>query len=86
MYNTGNKETGELPDYTAVLHTIDLPVEYDPASNDISVTVYQKDSNMPSATVNFPQTGAIPMIIAANAYEKWSVEREAFKWKLFMNQ
>jgi hypothetical protein len=24
------------------------------------------------------------MIIAANAYEKWSVERVAFNWKLFM--
>lgn len=78
MYNT------QEPDYTKVLHTIDLPNEYDPASNDISVTVYQKDSNMPSATVNFPATGTVPMIIAANAYEKWSVEREAFKWKLFM--
>ena len=78
MYNT--KE----PDYTEVLHTIDLPNEYDPASNDISVIVYQKDSDKPSATVNFPATGTVPMIIAANAYEKWSVEREAFKWKLFM--
>ena len=78
MYNT------QEPDYTKVLHTIDLPNEYDPASNKISVTVYQKDSNMPSATVNFPATGTVPMIIAANAYEKWSVEREAFKWKLFM--
>ena len=86
MYNTGNKDTGELPDYTKVLHTIDLPDDYDPASNDISVTVYQKDSNMPSAIVNFPATGTVPMIIAANAYEKWSVEREAFKWKLFMNE
>ena len=85
MYNTGNKETGELPDYTKVLYTIDdLPLDYDPASNNISVTVYQKDSNMPSATVNFPANGTVPMIIAANAYEKWSVEREAFKWKLFM--
>lgn len=80
MYNT--KE----PDYTAVLHTINLPNEYDPASNDISVIVYQKDSDKPSATVNFPATGTVPMIIAANAYEKWSVEREAFKWKLFMNE
>lgn len=86
MYNTGNKETGELPDYTAVLHTIDLPLEYDPASNNISVTVYQKDSDKVSAEVNFPQTGAIPMIIAANAYEEWSVERVAFNWKKFMNE
>ena len=87
MYNTGNKDTGELPDYTKVLYTIDdLPLEYDPASNDISVTVYQKDSDKVSATVNFPATGTVPMIIAANAYEKWSVERDAFKWKLFMNQ
>ena len=86
MYNTGNKETGELPDYTAVLHTINLPLEYDPASNNISVTVYQKDSNMPSATVNFPAKGTVPMIIAANAYEEWSVERVAFNWKKFMNE
>ena len=78
MYNT--KE----PDYTAVLHSIDLPNEYDPATNNISVTVYQKDSNMPSATVNFPENGTVPMIIAANAYEKWSVERVAFNWKMFM--
>lgn len=80
MYNT------QAPDYTEVLHTINLPNEYDPASNDISVTVYQKDSDKVSATVNFPATGTVPMIIAANAYEKWSVEREAFKWKLFMNE
>jgi len=78
MYNT--KE----PDYTAVLHSIELPLEYDPASNNISVTVYQKDGNNVSANVNFPANGTVPMIIAANAYEKWSVEREAFKWKLFM--
>ena len=80
MYNT--KE----PDYTKVLHSFDLPLEYDPASNDISVTVYQKDSDKSSAIVNFPANGTIPMIIAANAYEKWSVEREAFKWKMFMNE
>ena len=78
MYNT------QEPDYTKVLHSFDLPLEYDPATNDISVIVYQKDSNMPSAKVNFPENGTIPMIIAANAYEKWSVEREAFNWKLFM--
>lgn len=78
MYNT--KE----PDYTAVLHTFNLPLDYDPASNNISVTVYQKDGNNVSANVNFPANGTIPMIIAANAFEKWSVEREAFKWKLFM--
>lgn len=86
MYNTGNKETGELPDYTAVLHTIDLPVEYDPASNNISITVYQKDSDKVSANVNFPAKGTVPMIIAANAYEEWSVERVAFNWKKFMNE
>ena len=80
MYNT------QEPDYTAVLHSIDLPNEYDPASNNISVTVYQKDSNMPSATVNFPADGTVPMIIAANAYEEWSVERVAFNWKKFMNK
>lgn len=84
MYNTGNKDTGELPDYTAVLHSFNLPLEYDPASNNISITVYQKDSDKVSANVNFPADGTIPMIIAANAYEEWSVERVAFNWKKFM--
>jgi hypothetical protein len=69
-----------------VLHTIDLPRDYDPASNGISVTVNQKDSDKPSAIVNFPATGTVPMIIAANAYEEWSVERVAFNWKKFMNK
>ena len=78
MYNT------QAPDYTKVLHSFDLPLDYDPATNNISVTVYQKDSNMPSAKVNFPENGTIPMIIAANAYEEWSVERVAFNWKMFM--
>ena len=41
---------------------------------------------MPSATVNFPADGTVPMIIAANAYEEWSVERVAFNWKKFMNK
>ncbi len=69
-----------------MLHTIDLPNEYDPASNNISVTVYQKDSDKVSANVNFPADGTVPMIIAANAYEEWSVERVAFNWKKFMNE
>ena len=81
MYNT------QAPDYTKVLYTIDdLPLDYDPATNNISVTVYQKDSDKVSANVNFPANGAIPMIIAANAYEEWSVERVAFNWKKFMNE
>ena len=86
MYNTGNKDTGELPDYTKVLHSFDLPLDYDPATNNISVTVYQKDSDKESAKVNFPANGTVPMIIAANAYEEWSVERVAFRWKKFMNE
>jgi hypothetical protein len=80
MYNT------QAPDYTKVLHSFYLPLEYDPASNNISITVYQKDSDKVSANVNFPANGTIPMIIAANAYEEWSVERVSFNWKKFMNQ
>jgi hypothetical protein len=79
MYNT------QSPDYTAVLHRINLPVEFDPASNAISVTVFQKDSDKVSAQVNFPANGTIPMIIAANAYVEWAQERVAFNWKQYMN-
>lgn len=79
MYNT------QSPDYTAVLHSINLPLTFDPASNDISATVFQKGSNQVSAQVNFPASGTVPMIIAANAYVEWAQERVAFKWKLYMN-
>ena len=34
--------------------------------------------------MNFPQTGAIPMIIATDTNVEWAVERVAFDWESYM--
>ena len=78
MYNTTE------PDYNKVLDSFDLPLTYDPSSNNISVKVYQKDSENVSTQVNFPAKGAVPMIIALNAYAEWALERVAFDWKRYI--
>lgn len=80
MYNT------DPIDYNLVLDEFGLPLTFDPASNDISVTVYQKDSDKVSAEVNFPQTGATPMIIAFNSYVQWSKERVRFPFEDYVNK
>jgi hypothetical protein len=51
------------------------------------VTVYKKDgSNQASAKINFPQPGEIPMIIATDATEDWSIERVSLNFINFMRQ
>ena len=34
--------------------------------------------------VNFPQTGAVPMIIATDTDVEWAAERDLFNWKPYM--
>jgi hypothetical protein len=53
-------------------------------SNNISIKVYQSADSQTANQVNFPQTGAIPMIIATDTNVAWSAERVAFNWKEFM--
>ena len=80
MYNT------DPIDYNLVLDEFGLPLTFDPASNDISVTVYQKDSDKVSAKVNFPANGSIPMIISFNSYIQWSKERVRFPFEDYVNK
>ena len=72
------------PDYKKVYDTIDLPLTWDPTANKISVKVFKKDGFTEGAKVNFPQKGAIPMIIATDADVKWATERARFKFEDFM--
>ena len=75
------------PDYSKTLDTFVVPNDWDPASNNIKVTVYKKDgSNQASAKINFPQEGEIPMIIATDATEDWSIERVSLNFINFMRQ
>ena len=53
-------------------------------SNNISIDVYQGTGSQTATRVNFPQTGAIPMIIATDTNVAWSAERVEFNWKEFM--
>lgn len=53
-------------------------------SNNISIKVYQSADSQTATQVNFPQTGATPMIIATDTNVAWSAERVAFNWKELM--
>lgn len=66
------------PDYTKVLHSFPISNDWNPESNDVVVTVAQKDGNQSTVKVTFPLKGSVPMIIATDATVKWSVERKAF--------
>lgn len=53
-------------------------------ANNISIKVYQSADSQTSNQVNFPQPGAIPMIIATDTNVAWSAERVEFNWKELM--
>lgn len=53
-------------------------------NNNISIKVYQSADSQTATEVNFPQTGAIPMIIATDTNVAWSAERVEFNWKELM--
>lgn len=59
---------------------------WDRNSNNISIKVYQSADSQTATDVNFPQDGAIPMIIATDTNVAWSAERVEFNWKEFMNK
>lgn len=58
---------------------------WDRTANNISIKVYQSADSQYSAEVNFPQNGAIPMIISTDTNVEWAVERVKFNWKDYMN-
>ena len=67
----------------------DLSDEYtiegwDRETNNISVKVYQSAGSQTACEVNFPQKGAVPMIIATDTNVEWAAERIAFPWKSYM--
>ena len=67
----------------------DLSDEYtiegwDREANNISVKVYQSAGSQTTLQVNFPQKGAVPMIIATDTDVERAVERVEFSWKSYM--
>lgn len=57
---------------------------WDMETNNIGVTVYQSAGSQTAWQVNFPQKGAVPMIIATDTDVEWAAERIAFPWKSYM--
>ena len=57
---------------------------WDRETNNISVKVYQSAGSQTAWEVNFPQKGAVPMIIATDTDVEWAAERIAFPWKSYM--
>lgn len=53
-------------------------------TNNIGVTVSQSAGSQTTWKVNFPQQGAVPMIIATDTDVEWAAERIAFPWKSYM--
>ena len=85
-FASGDMINTQSPDYNEILHTITLPLTFDPATNNISVTVYQKDSDKVSARVNFPSEGTVPMIIAIDPIADWATERDPFDFGKYINR
>jgi len=65
------------PDYTKVLAEFALSNDWDPAKNDISVSVIGEDGT--TSSIGFPNVGNVPMIIALDPVD-WSLERKPFAY------
>ncbi len=76
MLNTSN------PDYGKVLASFDLSNDWDPAKNDISVTVYSADGT--TSSIGFPNKGTVPMIIAVDPMDNWSTERTPYGYLKYL--
>ena len=56
---------------------------WNPAQNNVSVTVKSTESQMYNVTNNFPKEGAFPMMFACDPEIKWVAERQGFDFKQF---
>ena len=81
----GNTNPGKMDGVLSDDPNTEFPVTgWNRNSNNISIKVYQSADSQTATEVNFPQTGATPMIIATDTNVAWSAERVAFNWKELM--
>ena len=81
----GNKNLGKMDGVLSDDPNTEFEVNgWNRTANNISIKVYQGTASEAANVVNFPQTGAIPMIIATDTNVAWSAERVEFNWKEFM--
>jgi hypothetical protein len=84
--NIGDMVNTNPVDYKKVIATVDVS-GWNPAANNISVTVVYKDatSQMGSSvyTIPFPEVGQVPMMFATDPIVPWMLERKNFpEWWL----
>ena len=73
-------------DYKKVIATVDVS-GWNPAANNISVTVVYKDATSQTGssvyTIPFPEVGQVPMMFATDPIVPWMLERKNFpEWWL----
>ena len=75
MMNTG---IGKAIDYNAVLDQFNIEnKDWNPESNNISITVDGRGGNAGVQVIPFPKEGEIPMIIAVDPTWNWMSERQS---------
>ena len=81
----GNKNLGKMDGVLSDDPNTEFEVAgWNRDANNISIKVYQSAKSQTATQVNFPQPGAIPMIIATDTNVAWSAERVEFNWKEFI--
>lgn len=79
MQGTTNPNLKDKPLY--IIEEID---GYDSSENNVEVTVFKKEGNTETALkVDFPEEGAVPLMIATDLKQIWSAERVKFPFKRY---
>jgi hypothetical protein len=84
--NIGDMVNTNPVDYKKVIATVDVS-GWNPAANNISVTVVYKDATSQTGssvyTIPFPEVGQVPMMFATDPIVPWMLERKNFpEWWL----
>lgn len=84
--NTEDMVNTNPVDYKKVIATVDVS-GWNPAANNISVTVVYKDATSQTGssvyTIPFPEVGQVPMMFATDPIVPWMLERKSFpEWWL----
>lgn len=84
--NIGDMANTNPVDYKKVIATVDVS-GWNPAANNISVTVVYKDATSQTGssvyTIPFPEVGQVPMMFATDPIVPWMLERKSFpEWWL----
>ena len=81
--NTTFEEMGGKDTFDKDVNIEKVVTGWNPAQNNVSVTVKSEESQMYNVTNEFPETGKFPMMFACDPEIKWAVERQGFDFSQF---